>query len=100
VNELERWGLRPSTLVTTREERTHRRNEAVIIYETQETGLRVDAEAAVTSKIMDRVAELDAHRVALAGNNATLDAVLMRVEVGFALKAEQLQRNLGSRFGL
>ena len=98
MNELERWGTRPASIIPSRQERAHGQAVQAIIYDAKEAALRVDAEAAVTSRIMDRAADLDAHRIALAHNNPTLDAVLMRIEVGFAIKAEQHQRDFGSRF--
>lgn len=98
MNELERWGTRPASIIPSREERAHGHAMQAVVYEAKQAALRVDAEAAVTSRIMDRAADLDAHRVALARNNPTLDAVLIRIELGFAVKAEQHQRNFGSRF--
>lgn len=100
MNDLELWGRRPAALVPSREERAHQKAMQGIVHEAQESAMKVDAEAAVTARIMERAADLDAHRLALAKNNPTLDAVLTRIEVNFAIKAEQHQRNFGSRFGL
>lgn len=100
MNDLERWGQRPTSIIASREERGHTKKMDAIVFEAQETALQIDADAAVTSRIMDRAASLNAHRIALAQGNPTLDAVLMRIEIGFAIKAEQRQREYGRRFGL
>lgn len=92
MNELEVWGRRSVPLVPSREQRAHAGAMTKVAHSAQETALRVDAAAAITARIFDRAAALDAQRQALAHNNPTLDAVLMRIEVGFAVTAEALQR--------
>lgn len=68
--------------------------------ETKLAGVRVDAAAALAGKIMERVVDIDSHRRALASNDETLNAILMRIELTFVAKAEQVQRGLGDGFDL
>ncbi len=100
MNELERWGIRPASIIPSREERAHNQVVHAIIFDAEEAGLKIDAVAAVTVHLMERSVDLDNHRRNLAGNDATLNAVLTRIELGFVAKGEQAQRDVGSRFGL
>jgi len=68
--------------------------------DTQLAAVKIDAEAALTGRIMERVVDIDGYRRSLAGNDETLNALLTRVEMGFIARTERLQRNLGSGFGL
>lgn len=70
MNDLERWGQPSTSIIVSREERGHTKKMDAIVFEAQETALQIDADAAVTSRIMDRAASLDAHRVALAKGSA------------------------------
>jgi len=98
MNELERWGNRPQSIIPTRQQRAHNAAVQSIVYEAKETRLKVDAAAAVTAYVMDRAVDLDTHRRNLAGDDPTLNAVLTRIELGFVTKGEQYQRDFGSRF--
>jgi hypothetical protein len=102
MNELERWGnhSRPTGLVKSRDDRAHARAVAAVIHEARETAVKIDAAAANTGRVMDRLAALDSQRHSLANGNPTLDAVLMRIEVGFAIVSEQHLRNQNAGFGL
>ncbi|MGK2875488.1 MAG: hypothetical protein ACSLEW_07585 [Nocardioides sp.] len=83
-----------------REQRQHNNAVARVVADTQLTAVQTDAEAALTGRIMERVVDIDGYRRALAGNDETLNAVLTRIEMGFIAKAERIQRNFGSEFGL
>ena len=83
-----------------REQRQHEGALARVVADTQLTATKVDAEAALTGRIMERVVDIDGYRRALAGNDESLNAVLTRIEMGFIAKAERVQRNFGSEFGL
>ncbi|RNI17027.1 hypothetical protein [Flexivirga caeni] len=97
-NELERWADARHSLIPSKEERQHSRAVAGLIRETKFHGLKVDAEAALTGRIMERAVDLDNHRRQLANGDPVLDAVLARIEVGFVDKAQGIQRNFGSPF--
>jgi len=99
-NELERWGSASSNLVPSRDERNHKKAVAQLMRDTRLTGLRVDAEAALTGKIMERAVDIDNYRKQLANGDPVLDAVLTRIEVGFVAKVERIQHNFGSEFPL
>lgn len=98
-NELERWAASDG-LVPSREARQHKRAINGLIRETQFAGLRVDAEAALTGRIMERAVDIDQYRKALAGNDETLNMVLTRIELNFVDKAQRVQRCFGSEFPL
>lgn len=98
MSELERWANPSSRLVPTRDERTHRRAVDKLVKETQFAGLKVDAEAALTGRIMERAVDIDAYRKQLANGDPVLDAVLTRIEVNFVDKAGRIQRQFGSAF--
>lgn len=100
MNDLERWATRPTSIVPSREERAHSRAVASAIHNARETAVKIDAAAANTARVMDRIAVLDAQRQALGNGNPALDAVLMRIEVGFAVVSEQHLRNQNAGFGL
>lgn len=98
MNDLERWGTRPQSILASREDRAHERAVRAVSRDTREAALRMDAEAAVAARFMDRAVDLDNHRKALAGDDPVLNAVLMRIELGFMFKGERHQR--GFRTGI
>lgn len=100
MSELERWANPSSRLVPTRDERVHRRAVEKVVNDTRLTGLKVDAEAALAGRIMERAVDLDNYRKHLANGDPVLDAVLTRIEVGFVDKAGRIQRQFGSEFPL
>ena len=100
MNELERWANPSPRLIPTRDERNHRRAVEQLVHETKFAGLKVDAEAALTGRIMERAVDLDNYRKSLANGDPVLDAVLTRIEVGFVDKAQRVQKNFGSEFPL
>lgn len=100
MSELERWANPSKGIIPSREERAHRRELDHVVRETKLAGLKVDAEAAVTGRIMERAVDLDNYRKSLANGDPILDAVLTRIEVGFVDKAQRIQKNLGSEFPL
>lgn len=100
MNELERWATPSPRLVPTRDERNHRRAVEQLVHEIKFAGLKVDAEAALTGRIMERAVDLDNYRKSLANGDPVLDAVLTRIEVGFVDKAQRVQKNFGSEFPL
>lgn len=100
MSELERWANRSPGLLPSKDERTHQRAVANLVRETKLGGLKIDAEAALTGRIMERAVDLDAYRRSLANGDPILDAVLTRIEVGFVDKAERIQRTFGSEFPL
>lgn len=97
TNELARWadptGRR---LVPSKEDREQARAVASLRRETQFQGLRIDAEAALAGRIMERTLDVDDYRKALANGDPVLDAVLTRIEVNFVDRAARLQRTFGS----
>ncbi|WP_148043345.1 hypothetical protein [Flexivirga caeni] len=97
-NELERWADTRRSLVPSKEERQHSRAVGNLIRETKFNALKVDAEAALTGRIMERAVDLDNYRRQLANGDPVLDSVLTRIEVGFVDKAQRIQRNFGSDF--
>lgn len=98
MSELERWASPGRGLVSSRDERTHKKAIERLVNETKFAGMQVDAEAALTGRIMERAVDLDGYRRSLANGDPVLDAVLTRIEVGFVDKAQRLQRNFGSEF--
>lgn len=91
----------PSRSQLTRgEQRVHNNAVARVVAETRLTATKVDAEAALTGRIMERVVDIDGYRRSLAGTDETLNAILTRIEMGFITKAERIQRNFGSELGL
>lgn len=96
MNDLERWGKRTQSIIPSREERVHNQAMQAVTYDARETALRLDAEAAITARFMDRAVDIDQHRKALAGDDPVLNAVLMRIELGFVAKGEQHQRGFGA----
>lgn len=100
MNELERWANRAPRIVPSREDRAHSKAVANLVRETKLSGLQVDAEAALTGRIMERAVDVDNYRKTLAGDDPTLNAVLTRIELGFVAKAEHIQRQHGSEFPL
>lgn len=100
TSELERWAKPQQSLIPSKEERTHNKAVANLVRETKFAGLKVDAEAALTGRIMERTVDLDSYRRQLANGDPVLDAVLTRIEVGFVDKAGRIQRQFGSEFPL
>lgn len=100
MNELERWATRTPRIMPSKEERAHSKAVANLVRETKLQGVKIDAEAALTGRIMERAVDIDNYRKTLAGDDPTLNAVLMRIELGFAAKAERIQRQFGSEFPL
>ena len=97
MNELQLWGNR-SSIIPSKDERLHQRAVAGLVRETKFVGLKVDADAALTGRIMERAVDIDQYRKTLAGNNETLNAVLTRIELNFVDKAARHQRNFQSEF--
>ncbi len=96
TNDLTPWQENRSSLIPSRAERDHNRTMNSLVRATQVQGMRVDAEAALTGRIMERAVDLDNYRRALAGDDPVLDSVLTRIEVGFVEKALRHQRDFGS----
>lgn len=99
-SELERWAKPQQSIVVSREQRQHNRAVANLVNETKFAGLKVDAEALLTGRIMERAVDLDGYRKSLANGDPVLDAVLTRIEVNFVDKAARIQKNFGSEFPL
>lgn len=99
-NELERWAKPQQRLVPSREEKRHNKAVEQLVNQTRIAGLQVDAEAALTGRIMERAVDLDQYRQQLANGDPVLDAVLTRIEVGYVDKAVRIQRQFGSEFPL
>lgn len=100
MNELERWANRTPRILPSKEERAHSKALEQVVRETKLNGLKVDAEAALTGRIMERAVDLDSYRKSLANGDPVLDAVLTRIEIGFVDKAGRIQRQFGSEFPL
>lgn len=100
MNELEHWANPSPRLVPSRDERNRKKAVEQLVHETKFAGLKVDAEAALTGRIMERAVDLDNYRKSLANGDPVLDAVLTRIEVGFVDKAQRVQKNFGSEFPL
>lgn len=96
ANDLTPWQENRSSLIPSRTERDHSRTMNGLVRATQVQGMRVDAEAALTGRIMERAVDLDNYRRSLAGDDPVLDSVLTRIEVGFVEKALRHQRDFGS----
>ena len=90
MSELERSASPSRGHVPSRDERTHKNAVERLVNETKFAGLKVDAEAALTGRIMERAVDLDNYRKSLANGDPVLDAVLTRIEVGFVDKAQKL----------
>lgn len=101
-HELQRWAENRSgigsSLIPSREERQHTKAVANLVRDTKLHGLKVDAEAALTGRIMERTVDLDQYRRSLANGDPVLDAVLTRIEINFVDKAARIQRGFGSAF--
>lgn len=97
-SELQRWADNRPSIIPSRDERQHLKAVANLVRETKFAGLKVDAEAALTGRIMERAVDLDQHRRSLANGDPVLDAVLSRIEIGFVDKALRTQRDFGSAF--
>lgn len=100
MSDLQQWADGRSSIVPSRDERQHQKAVSKLVRDTRLTGLRVDAEAALTGKIMERAVDIDNYRKQLANGDPVLDAVLTRIEVGFVAKVERIQHNFGSEFPL
>lgn len=100
MSELQRWAENRPALIPSRTEREHKKAVEKLVAETKFSGLKIDAEAALTGRIMERVCDVDQYRRSLAQGDPVLDSVLTRVELGFADKAIRIQRQFGSEFPL
>lgn len=100
MNELQKWASGGSQVVPSKDERQHNRAVANLVRETKFAGLRVDAEAAITGRIMERAVDIDQYRKNLAGNDETLNMVLVKIELGMVEKMQRVQKNFGSEFPL
>ena len=100
MNELERWASPSSSILPSRETKRHNKAVERMVNDTKIAGLQVDAEAALTGRIMERTVDLDQYRRQLSNGDPVLDAVLTRIEVGYVDKAIRIQRNFGSEFPL
>lgn len=97
---LERWASPSTPVALSKAERQHRGEVAQVVRDTKLAGLKVDAEAALTGRIMERAVDVDTYRKQLAGSDPVLDAVLTRIEVNFVEKAARIQKSMGSEFPL
>lgn len=97
-HELERWVEHRTSLVPTRSEREHSRAVTKLVRDTQFAGLKVDAEAALAGRIMERAVDLDQYRRSLSNGDPVLDAVLAQIEIGFVEKAQRHQRSFNVEF--
>lgn len=100
MSDIERATRAGSGPVPRKQAREHQLAVERLALGTKLTATEVDAEAALTGRIMERVVDIDSYRRALAAGDETLNAVLTRIELGFIAKAERIQRNFGSEFGL
>lgn len=100
MNELERWAQPSSSIIPSKEDRQYSKAVAALMNQTGLAGLRIDAEAFLTGRIMERAVDLDGYRKQLANGDPVLDAVLTRIELGFVDKAERVHRQFGSEFPL
>lgn len=100
MNELERWAKPTSAIIPSKDQRQHQKAVSRLVMETKINGLKVDAEAALTGRIMERTVDLDHYRRQLADGDPVLDAVLTKIEVGYVDKAIRTQRQFGSEFPL
>lgn len=69
---------------------------AEVVAATKLAATKTDAEAALAGRIMERVVDIDTYRRSLAGNDETLNAILLRVEMNFIDTTTRLQRNFAS----
>lgn len=98
MSELERYTQPSGRLLPSKQDRAHGKAVEKLVHETRIEGLRVDAEAALTGRIMERVVDLDGYRKSLANGDPVLDAILTRIELTFVDKAQRIQHNFGSVF--
>ena len=83
MSDLERWAKPQQTILPSREEKRHNKSVERLVNQTKLAGLQVDAEAALTGRIMERTVDLDQYRRQLANGDPVLDAVLTRIEIGY-----------------
>lgn len=100
MSELARWANPSMSRLPSKEERQHAKAVEGLVRATKLAGVRVDAEAALTARIMERAVDLDDYRKSLANGDPVLDAVLTRIEVNFVDKAARVQKSFGSEFPL
>lgn len=98
MSELQRWAEGRPSVITSREERQHKKAAENLVRETRFQGLKVDAEAVLAGRIMERAVDIDGYRKSLANGDPVLDVVLTRIEIGFVDKAQRIQRSFGSEF--
>lgn len=99
-SELERWATPGNSILPSKEAKRHNKAVERMVNDTKIAGLKVDAEAALTGRIMERTVDLDHYRRQLADGDPVLDAVLTKIEVGYVDKAVRIQRQFGSEFPL
>jgi hypothetical protein len=97
-SELQRVAGKAPRLVPSREDRAHKTAVAKLVNETNLGGLRIDAEAALTARAMERATDVDHYRRSLAGDDPVLNQVLASLELAFCAKAERIIRTFGSDF--
>lgn len=96
------WNVWPAgrRIMPSKEERAHRTALERLVNDTKYNGLRVDAEAALAARAMERAVDVDHYRRSLAGDDPVLNQVLASIELAFCSKAERIIRNFGSEFPL
>lgn len=99
MNDLELHGSDRNRLPS-REQREFDRAGARIVAETKLAATAVDAEAALTGRIMERLVDIDDYRGTLSGTNETRNAILTRLEMVYVSKMERRLRDFGSELGL
>lgn len=98
MNELERVAGKAPRIIASREERAHRAALDKLVNETKLGGLRIDAEAALAARAMERATDVDHYRRSLAAEDPVLNQVLASIELTFCAKAERIIRTFGSEF--
>lgn len=67
---------------------------------TRMAGMQVDASVALAGHIMENIAELDAKRMAIAGDDPVLGQMLLEIEVAAVRQAKVVQSTAHSSWGL
>jgi hypothetical protein len=91
VNGQERAGLA---------DRNVARHAKEIYDETRLAGFKADGVMALAGHIMEGVADLDRHRLAIAGNDPLLNQALAEIEITAIQQARSIQMNLHSGWRL
>lgn len=100
MKEIELRGMRPATLLPTREEKQHLRAKQAIVWEAQEQALKGDASAALTGRSMELTTELAKQAKMLAGDDPMLLPLLYGFVGSFASGAQRRQREFDAGFRL